>query len=298
MEGHIMKSYRKTYLTVTVVIILSVIFVSSYAAITWTPLAVVDDPLVRMPGTQPEQVSLESPGRCLNCHGGYNSSVEPGFGWQGSMMGQASRDFLFWACMTVSAQDSIWATGRPNATDICERCHFPQGWLEGRSDPTNASLMTGSDYDGVHCDVCHRMYDPFFEGTYQGAREVSSLPDYWDETNASDTPSQGAADATYEEDWNQSLSVTNFNGSDFYDFDNHPFSENYTENGSGQFFMSFGGEKRAPYADAAARHKMYYSRYHKSKYFCSTCHDISNPVSASNRNRFNVFLLSCRTDIF
>ena len=29
---------------------------------------VVDDPLVRMPGTQPGQVALEAPGRCLNCH--------------------------------------------------------------------------------------------------------------------------------------------------------------------------------------------------------------------------------------
>ena len=39
------------------------------AAGAWDPKAVKDDPLVRMPGTQPEQmVSIESPGRCLNCH--------------------------------------------------------------------------------------------------------------------------------------------------------------------------------------------------------------------------------------
>ena len=120
-----------------------------YAAYAWNPVPVDQDPLVHMPGTQPNQVSLESPTRCLNCHAGYNSEVEPGFNWQGSMMAQAARDFLFWSCMTVSAQDSIWAAGRPNATDICERCHFPKGWLEGRSDPTNASLMTGADFDGV-----------------------------------------------------------------------------------------------------------------------------------------------------
>jgi hypothetical protein len=131
----------------------------------WTPVAVVDDPLVRMPGTQPEQVALEAPNRCLNCHAGYNTEVEPGFNWQGSMMAQASRDFLFWSCLTVGAQDSIWAVGTPNATDICERCHFPKGWLEGRSDPTNASLMSGADYDGVQCDFCHTLYDPFFETT-------------------------------------------------------------------------------------------------------------------------------------
>ena len=76
---------------------------------------------------------------CLNCHDGYDAAVEPGSHWKGSMMAQASRDFLFWSCMTVAAQDSIWAVGTPNATDICERCHFPIGWLEGRSDPTNNS---------------------------------------------------------------------------------------------------------------------------------------------------------------
>ena len=103
-------------------------------ALAWNPVPVEDDPLVRMPGTQPGQATLESSNRCLNCHAGYNSEVEPGFNWKGSMMAQSARDFLFWSCFTVSAQDSIWAVGTPNATDICERCHFPKGWLEGRSD--------------------------------------------------------------------------------------------------------------------------------------------------------------------
>jgi hypothetical protein len=115
----------------------------SASALAWTPVPVKDDPLVRMPGTQPGQITLEGPGRCLNCHADYNHSVEPGFNWKGSMMAQASRDFIFWTCQTVAAQDAIWAVGTPNATDICARCHFPIGWLEGRSDPTNNSLMTG-----------------------------------------------------------------------------------------------------------------------------------------------------------
>ena len=156
-------------------------------------LAVVDDPLVRMPGTQPGQATLEGPNRCLNCHAGYDQAVEPGFNWKGSMMAQSARDFLFWACLTVAGQDSIWALGTPNAVDICERCHFPKGWLEGRSDPPNASAMTGADYDGVQCDFCHSLYDPFFETTYQGTREGNDWLSYWDETNASDTPSQAAA---------------------------------------------------------------------------------------------------------
>ncbi|MCS7309468.1 MAG: cytochrome c family protein, partial [Armatimonadetes bacterium] len=164
----------------------------------WTPLPVKDDPLVRMPGTQPaDGVRLEAPTRCMNCHAGYDPTVEPGFNWQGSMMAQSARDPLFWACLTVAAQDSIWAIGRPNATDICLRCHLPQGWTEGRSDPTNGSLMTGADFDGVSCDVCHRMYDPFYKGTYTGTREGSDWAGYWDEASSL---SANAAAATYRED--------------------------------------------------------------------------------------------------
>ncbi|HSR34778.1 MAG TPA: hypothetical protein VLY63_29765, partial [Anaerolineae bacterium] len=250
-----------------------------YAAYAWTPLAVVDDPLVRMPGTQPGQVALQAPTRCLNCHAGYDPAVEPGFNWKGSMMAQAARDFLFWACMTVGAQDSIWAVGTPNATDICERCHFPKGWLEGRSDPTNASLMTGADYDGVQCDFCHRMWDPFFETTWDGTREGSDWLDYWDETNASGTPSQPAADATYADDMTTALSILQFNGASFYTTNTPP--TNYTESGSGQYFVSPNAAKRASFADANARHQMFYSRFHKSKYMCDTCHDVSNPILAN-----------------
>jgi hypothetical protein len=267
-------------LTLLSILTLVLVLGGVYAVYAWTPVAVDQDPLVRMPGTQPGQVTLENPTRCLNCHAGYDSAVEPGFNWMGSMMAQSARDFLFWACMTVGAQDSIWAVGTPNATDICERCHFPKGWLEGRSDPTNASLMSGADYDGVQCDFCHTMYDPFFETTYAGTREGDDWLNYWDETNASGTPSQPAADATYAEDAAQAGGVTLFHGGSFYGTNLLP-PTNYTENASGQYFVSTASDKRASFADAAARHQMLYSRYHKSKYFCDTCHDVSNPVLAN-----------------
>jgi hypothetical protein len=268
---------RKLLIFLPLVLVLVLLGVSVTQA--WTPLAVADDPLLRMPGTQPGQVSLEGPGRCLNCHAGYNTEVEPGFNWKGSMMAQSARDFLFWACLTVAGQDSIWAVGTPNAVDICERCHFPKGWLEGRSDPPNASAMTGADYDGVQCDFCHTMYDPFFETTYAGTREGSDWGGYWDETNASGTPSQPAADATYQEDMSLAAAIQMFNGSPFFTGNEPP--ANYTENAAGQYFVSSNSDKRASFADAAARHQMFYSRYHKSKFFCDTCHDVSNPVLAN-----------------
>jgi hypothetical protein len=133
------------------------------------------------------------------------------------------------------------------------------------------------------------MYDPFFEDTYNHEREgdldgngeinADDWGPYWDETNVSSTPSQPAADATYAEDAALAQTINLFNLGDF--FTNNLPPDNYVESGAGQYFVSSGSQKRASFADAAARHKMLYSRYHKSKYFCSTCHDVSNPALAN-----------------
>ncbi|HMO52816.1 MAG TPA: hypothetical protein PKE26_16800 [Kiritimatiellia bacterium] len=244
----------------------------------WTPLAVTNDMLVRMPGTQPGEVVLETPGNCFNCHANY-APVEPGTNWHGSMMAQSARDPLFWATMAVAAQDSVWALGTPNAADLCLRCHFPQGWLEGRSDPPNATLMRGTDYDGVHCTVCHSMMDPFFQDTFAGIREGSDWTNYWDEVGS--VPRNAASNAVVSD--RQVAAVLKFmNGMGFYT-NNRPVATSYTENAGGQMFMNVSGNKakRASFADANANHEVVYSRYHKSKYFCSTCHDVSNPVLAN-----------------
>ncbi|WP_419174254.1 hypothetical protein [Desulfosediminicola sp.] len=274
------------------VVRVSIVVLMVFTVLTWalgaqaaipSEIGVKEDPLVRMPGTQPapeNTTDIEAPTRCLNCHSGFNQAVEPGHNWQGSMMAQASRDFLFWACLTVSAQDSIFAIERPNATDICLRCHFPQGWLGGRSGPTNGSAMASSDFDGVHCDVCHSMYDPFFEDTFNGSREGADWLGYWDETNLSTTPSETAAQVTLEEDRLLSGTILQADGLPFFDPLNSP-PANWQENGSGQYFLSDNRAKRAPFADANGRHPMLYSRYHKSKYMCSTCHDVSNPILAN-----------------
>jgi hypothetical protein len=261
------------------------------------PLPVADDPLVRMPGTQPDQgvdlqAPLGEPDGCMNCHGenptdALGNTVAPGYFWSGSMMAQAARDPIFWAAMTVAGQDSIWALGNANAVDICERCHFPEGWLGGRSDPPNASLMTASDFDGVHCDACHRMWNPFFKATDSGAREGSDWMGYWDEADntgpGSGTPSQIGADQTYLSDQTLSSSISLFAGGSFF-LSDLPKYLTYTENGGGQYFVDLDNafaRKRASFADPVPDHSVLYSRYHKSKYFCSTCHDVSNPVLAN-----------------
>jgi len=282
----------------------------------WQGTQVEDDPLVRMPGTQPD-VTLQNiaapsdevqpppeptppESACINCHKGDNPDLPenqglPFFQWQGSMMAQAARDPIFWATMTVASQDSIWAVGTPNATDICLRCHFPEGWLGGRSSvgsntsgaasALNGSAMIGSDFDGVHCAVCHRMYDPFFNTaeTREGVL-LPNRPAYWDEAFGYIFDPQ--LTATFNADAGLAGSLTYMNGTPFYEID-APKEAGYTENGGGQIFIDLVSDPytnmRGPFADAANNHAgpNLYSRYHKSKFFCSTCHDVSNPVLAN-----------------
>ncbi len=274
---------KKTYIFYFFILFL-LIFVPSSPA--WDSLPIADDPLVRMPGTQQDQgVSLYSPSLCHGCHINNNDPVtEPFQNWVGSMMTQSARDPVFYAAFTVAGQDSIWALGNPNAMDICERCHFPQGWLGNRSDPPNASAMTGTDFDGVHCDVCHKMWDPFFAATYDGTREGDDWDGYWDEAGntgpGSGTLSQTAADDTYSEDMALAAAITLFAGGGFF-LGNEPLYATYSENTGGQYYVSDTDALRASFADAAEWHGVLYSRYHKSKYFCGTCHDVSNPALAN-----------------
>ena len=107
---------------------------------------------IQQPGTQPVEVSgLETPDKCDNCHGGYNSAVEPAFNWRGSMMANAGRDPIFWATMAIAEQDF------DGSGDLCIRCHSTGGWYAGRSTPTDGSALTAGDADGVDCDTCHKM---------------------------------------------------------------------------------------------------------------------------------------------
>jgi plastocyanin len=106
------------------------------------------------PGTQPlDGGTFFGSDACLTCHGGYKPDAEPG-AWKGTMMSQAGRDPLFYACLAVAEQDA------PSSGDLCIRCHSPVGWLSGHSQPTDGSALTQLDRDGVACQFCHRLVDP------------------------------------------------------------------------------------------------------------------------------------------
>jgi hypothetical protein len=240
----------------------------------WTPLSVKQDRLVFMPGSQPGSVALESANRCDNCHGGYNKAIEPAYNWRGGMMANAARDPMWAACLTVALQDSIAVLGNPNAGDLCIRCHTPTGWLGGHSDPPNLTALAGSDFEGVSCDACHKMVDPM-----RGLRQSRDLAADTDATAISE------ANATYAQDYNVLAGLTLFDGTLFFNagsdlptyFGNGALP-NYIESTSGQYFMDNSTPKRGPRFDADPKHQWYYSRFHKTKYFCGTCHDVSNPV--------------------
>jgi len=278
-----MKLPSRPLLVLLLGLTLLVIGVIGAAAAPTTPPS--QDPLVRMPGTQPNELSLTPANACITCHADYDPAVEPGFNWEGSMKAQAARDPLYWASMAVAAQDSIWAIGSPNATDLCLRCHMPKGWLEGRSENPNASAMVSNDYDGVQCDFCHRMWDPHFEDTYSGLREGDDWAGYWDEAGnsgpGSGTLAQTSADNARAADITAAEAISFMNGQPFFDANGQPVSPAYTEASSGQYFVSPRGFRRASFSDAAMFHGIEYSRFHKSKFFCATCHDVSNPVLAN-----------------
>jgi hypothetical protein len=122
------------------------------------------------PGSQPFEAGiLNPPSACAVCHGDYDPNVEPYRNWLGSMMAHAGIDLLFKANMVVANQDA------PDSGDLCLRCHFPRGWLQGRSVPTDGSRMLDTDKSGVTCDLCHRLVDPIFDPAHNPAEDEDIL---------------------------------------------------------------------------------------------------------------------------
>lgn len=128
----------------------------------WAAPAVPTD--IKLPGTQQLEVpAYTSPDNCDNCHGGYDQAVEPEFMWRGGMMGNATRDPIFWATLAVAEQDFLPGSdpaARGGAGDLCIRCHSVNGWMGDRSTPTDGSTLAAGDVNGVECEFCHLMVDP------------------------------------------------------------------------------------------------------------------------------------------
>jgi|Deesub1362A_J573_1020465.scaffolds.fasta_scaffold00051_126 hypothetical protein len=151
----------------SLVSILLLLFVSGCLSGPTTPPEDTTETLIKptevfLPGSQPEEGLLfETQLFCYFCHGNY-SNYSPYDTWRGSMMSHAGRDPIFLAALAISNKDF---DGIAEVGDYCLRCHTPKAWLEGRSKPVDGSALSEAekDFDGVICDFCHRMVDPFTE---------------------------------------------------------------------------------------------------------------------------------------
>jgi hypothetical protein len=137
---------------------------------------------VEMPGTQPGEVpAYDPPTTCDNCHAlTPQTETEPFFGWEGSMMAHSSKDPLFWAALAIAEQDFL-PNADPNlrggAGDFCLRCHMPNGWLGGRSTPTDGSgMIAATDSFGVECEHCHLLVNPDPPVNVPGTVEEQTAP--------------------------------------------------------------------------------------------------------------------------
>lgn len=116
-------------------------------------LALVAPSQTVLPGTQPRELTeVPGPSHSCNCHAVYSDThVEPGRSYRATMMSLSARDPLFRSALRIAHRD------RPEVSDLCIRCHAPNGWLAGRSTPGDGSLLESDDLESVTCDFCHRM---------------------------------------------------------------------------------------------------------------------------------------------
>ena len=230
-----------------------IVSIAAAAAFVFSPVVFAAETVptdIQQPGTQPNEVgTLESPDKCDNCHGGYNSAVEPSHNWRGSMMAHAGRDPIFWATVAIAEQDF------DGSGDLCIRCHSTGGWLAGRSTPTDGSGLAAGDSDGVECDFCHKLTNPD-NSEHLGVMNPPFVANEGGDNN----------DALF--DWDP------------------PFTgiEGYL--GSGMASLWGGSDKLGPYNDADARHQFMESQFHRDRDFCGTCHDVSNPAVGDLAHNF------------
>ncbi len=205
-----------------------------------------------LPGTQPDPTGgvltpVVPSTSCIFCHADFEAmelprEAEPYFNWAGSMMANSARDPLFWACLTIANQDAT------DSADLCLRCHTPGAWLAGRSSPTTGDNIGGkfdefpNDFDGVTCNMCHRMVDPVYQ------------------PGVSPPADQFILDM----------------------LENDPVFGNILppQPHTGTYVFDPDDVRRGPFelVSGFPFHQWARSPFHKSAEMCGTCHDVSNPL--------------------
>ena len=192
-------------------------------------------------GSQPDPTGYDyievSRFNCINCHkfdddNNPNEIVPPYDNWLSSLMAQSSRDPIFRAGMTIANQDAN------DAGITCMRCHMPAGFIQGRAMPADGSALIEDDFDGVSCDICHRIVDSEFSSK-NPFEDVDILADL---ANAGDLPTQ---------------------------LGNGNFIIDPVATRRGPLDDVITNMHGVP---------ILYSPHHEEAAFCGPCHDLSNPV--------------------
>ncbi len=234
-------------------LVLALILVSAASAFAWpgSPLpSNVGNFFLR--GTQPNSLTdnIALANNCVGCHGN-TAIIYPQ--WTGSLMAQAARDPIFYACLDIAEADS------PGSGDTCIRCHVPKAWLEGRSTPTNGMSITAQDRDGITCNFCHRMVDPFNLDGQAPAEDADILNDL-----GANAPIQSA-----------DLGMPSGPGNG----GNGSYVVDPLDRRRGPFPLppNLGDPPVPPEADCAIYHDALESPFHRRSDMCATCHDVSLP---------------------
>ena len=106
-------------------------------------------------GTQPGELQNPVGGSesCKQCHFS-PTTVMQNNAYRGTMMDLASVDPFFLAALEIANVDNALGA------ELCVRCHFPGGWMQGQGTPTDGSGIATQQKVGISCDLCHRVKTP------------------------------------------------------------------------------------------------------------------------------------------
>jgi hypothetical protein len=129
------------------------------------------------PGTQEQELAnITAPApynvyefvvTCGACHSGTVDQSAGHFGnWAGTSMASSARDPIFRANQIIVNNTIQSVIGQDGAGNLCFRCHSPNGWYSGRSNPgfngkgdggtMIHSILASTDDEGILCEFCHR----------------------------------------------------------------------------------------------------------------------------------------------
>jgi hypothetical protein len=209
------------------------------------------------PGTQPNTDSLEfnpiSPSSaCSFCHSDYSPTAAQFDNWVTSLMGQSARDPVWHAALAIANQDVA------GGGEFCIRCHAPGAWLAGKSTTGTTIDFTIEDFDGINCNVCHRVVNPVYGKDsavgYPGDPVDPDAP-ILSALAANGLIPQGAGNARYIIDPDDTRRGP---------LDDVPLNLHG---------LTVSGEPV----------RLIYSPFHKKSEFCGTCHDVSNPAYVKDK---------------